>query len=791
MSKKTLLLALTLLGVFAFAFFAGAQPSGLSLPGNTASAEAASDDFQLANGVESGTPQTDADRLEATKAYVDEAIRRYREDPRGALAYYRSEESIVNDPPGLYLLLLDGDIIEVNPVFSTAEGTSISWRDDPLGNMYGARLAAADENGSVVEYLIPIPSQDYTYRKKTAWAIRADVPDIDNPGSEVSRVFSAGWLDLETEVESSFTETQKAVAEVIEARGRVQAETAVATLNYYRSPESIDGEFYVWLAYPTGRIAADATMPELEGENIAEAYPPEVAQEILGVREFETRWISHEWPNPVTGQEELKHTYVSRFFGFYIISGYYGETPPVVGPRAAAQAYVETAIAAYAEDPEAAKAYYQSEESVDRELDLYLIIIEGTTITLNGGFPGGVGADVTGRLGRDAINKEYGKEFVSADENGKWVDYLIPDPFSDYTLYRKHTWVIRVGDRIFAAGSWDKDEDVESTLRPHQRAVSTAFKVGARILAAGGAAGLPTVLPYLSSPAAINGEYYAFLIHPNGTILADPVRRDLIGTNVRDLRASDDPELGMKIAALEEGGELWISHMWLNPATRQEGVKHTYVSKFQGLTYGSGYYGDTPPPGMPMPPVPCTEIIGGDSPTGGEWASDCVSENLTEDGDHYARYFTFTLTEETDVTITLKSDEDTYLFLLDEDGEKVAENDDISDNDTNSRIVATLDAGDYTIEATTFKKETTGSFTLTVEAEVPPPPVKKYKTISSGAKHACAIATDGSIDCRGDDSFGQVSERPASGSFTHITSGDDHSCALRDDGEWICWGSIE
>ena len=59
-------------------------------------------------------------------------------------------------------------------------------------------------------------------------------------------------------------------------------------------------------------------MPELEGTNIAEAYPPEVAQDILGVQTLETRWVSHMWPNPETGQEELKHTYVTRFFGFYI-----------------------------------------------------------------------------------------------------------------------------------------------------------------------------------------------------------------------------------------------------------------------------------------------------------------------------------------------------------------------------------------------------------------------------------------------------------------------------------------
>ena len=242
--------------------------------------------------------------------------------------------------------MLDGNNIVVNGAFPAAEGTDISWRDDPLGNMYGARLAAADEAGVVVEYLIPVSIQDYTYRKKTAWAIRAD-----------GLVFSAGWLDLQGDVESSFTEAQKAVGAVIEARARVQAETAIPTLNHYKSSDSIDGEFYVWLAYPTGRIAADATMPELEGTNIADAYP-EVGEEILAVETLNARWISHMWQNPATGQVEQKHSYVTRFFGFYIVSGYYGEEPPVVGPRSAAQAYVEEAIRAYREDPDDAKEYY-------------------------------------------------------------------------------------------------------------------------------------------------------------------------------------------------------------------------------------------------------------------------------------------------------------------------------------------------------------------------------------------------------------------------------------------------
>ena len=237
----------------------------------------------------------------------------------------------------------------------------------------------------------------------------------------------------------------------------------------------------------------------------------------------------------------------------------------------------------------------------------------------------------------------------------------------------------------------------------------------------------------------------------------------------------------------------WIGpHLWRNPATGQEERRHTHVARFLGFYLISGYY----------EPEPCVNPIDGSGAHTGTWGdASCVSETRPNDADdggtagetYYARFYTFTLDEASDVTVTLKSDEDTYLYLLDghgKSGRVVAENDDLNDDNRDSRITKRLDAGDYTIEATTYDENTAGSFTLTVEAEAVPPPVKEYKAISSGANHVCALATDGSIMCWGDDSQGQVSKRPASGVFTTIDSGDNHTCALRNDGAVICWGSI-
>ena len=110
----------------------------------------------------------------------------------------------------------------------------------------------------------------------------------------------------------------------------------------------------------------------------------------------------------------------------------------------------------------------------------------------------------------------------------------------------------------------------------------------------------------------------------------------------------------------------------------------------------------------------CLETLLADR-VSGEWSSSCES---TDQVGRYARYYSFMLTEESNVTITLESSVDTYLYLRDgeaKSGTAAHENDDVAPGtDTNSEIEATLSVGTYTIEATTYNAGETGSFTLTV-----------------------------------------------------------------------------
>ena len=110
----------------------------------------------------------------------------------------------------------------------------------------------------------------------------------------------------------------------------------------------------------------------------------------------------------------------------------------------------------------------------------------------------------------------------------------------------------------------------------------------------------------------------------------------------------------------------------------------------------------------PTPELPeCVEPLPAEGVVNAMWITDCTSYIVAPHGygHRYARFYTFTLYAESDVTITLSSDEDTFLYLRSgssTDGSTLHENDDYNYSDsTDSKIEATLDVGTYTIEATT------------------------------------------------------------------------------------------
>ena len=232
----------------------------------------------------------------------------------------------------------------------------------------------------------------------------------------------------------------------------------------------------------------------------------------------------------------------------------------------------------------------------------------------------------------------------------------------------------------------------------------------------------------------------------------------------------------------------------------------------------------------------CVQPLGTEA-VSGTWDDTCISTHPASQGgggDRFARFYTFTLEEESTLTLSLSSAEDTYLYVLEGhgvSGSVVSENDDrdFNSGNTNSFIEETFQPDDYTIEATTYDAGTAGTFSLVVTGlpalvdtpdptnspppatdtpepipepvtpepspivtptATPEPPEEPVTSRFVGASHhACALFSAGTIDCWGDDGYGEVSGHPSSAGHIALSLGTKHSCALDAAGRIDCWGA--
>ena len=201
-------------------------------------------------------------------------------------------------------------------------------------------------------------------------------------------------------------------------------------------------------------------------------------------------------------------------------------------------------------------------------------------------------------------------------------------------------------------------------------------------------------------------------------------RANLDGSGAEDLVTSGLDYVEGLALDLSSGKMYWTDSGKIQRANLDGSQVEDLVTSAQGhpgyLAIATQTAEDAPPP-----PVDCGETLTGDGMVNGTWAAGCDSE--IRDGSH-ARYYTFTLSQQAEVTITLERESgnaDTYLYLREGDarsGTALHENDDDGDT-TRSRIQETLAAGTYTIEATTYDPGQTGSFTLTIEGLDGAPPL--------------------------------------------------------------------
>ena len=101
--------------------------------------------------------------------------------------------------------------------------------------------------------------------------------------------------------------------------------------------------------------------------------------------------------------------------------------------------------------------------------------------------------------------------------------------------------------------------------------------------------GRDATITYYNSPESVSGQWYVFIIDESETMIAHPTRKDRIGTTREDRVDVNGYYYGDEFAAATEDGK-WVSYSFTNPTTGQDGKKHTWIVRHDGLLFGSGWY---------------------------------------------------------------------------------------------------------------------------------------------------------------------------------------------------------
>ena len=117
---------------------------------------------------------------------------------------------------------------------------------------------------------------------------------------------------------------------VMDALKLYEEEGLEATLEYYNSPESVDGEWYVFILDEEDKVIAHANQAllgmDLKGDLGVDSSGYRFGDVVMGATE-RGLWVDYVFLNPVTGVQEYKHSWAVRKDGLLFGSGWYQVLP--------------------------------------------------------------------------------------------------------------------------------------------------------------------------------------------------------------------------------------------------------------------------------------------------------------------------------------------------------------------------------------------------------------------------------------------------------------------------------
>ena len=257
----------------------------------------------IARSVVAAIPPRSAS-VEYTKFFVQNAISRYETQGLDAtLAHYSREESV--DGQWYVFIIDENDLVIGHPEAHRLGLDLKGWvGTDANGYNFGPDMLSATQDGKWVSYVYHNPESggigiDHTgaLEYKHVWVVRHD--DL---------LFASGW-------HVSADEYTKFVVD--EAIARYHADGLETTLAYYNSPDSVDAQWYVFIATPHSEILGHYNAEDL-GVHL---------EEMLGDGSFtateEGAWVTHEDVNPATGEIDDKHFWLVDHDGLVFGSGWH------------------------------------------------------------------------------------------------------------------------------------------------------------------------------------------------------------------------------------------------------------------------------------------------------------------------------------------------------------------------------------------------------------------------------------------------------------------------------------
>ena len=374
-----------------------------------------------------------------TKSFVRQAINLY--DAVGlddTVAYYNTQESVDGQ---WYVFIFD----EKDTLVAHAANQSLVGRhasdvrgpnDYPTGS---AAVASADEDGAWFDYFFTNPASG-TVEIKHSWIVVHD-----------GITFGSGWYERGPSKADAPAYTQAFVRQAINLYDAVGFEDTVA---YYNTRESIDGQWYIFIADEDETMAAHAANPSLLGKGPSDILGPNgypTGPAIAAIADEDGAWFEYTFANPATGAVETKHSWVVIHNGVAFGSGWYERGPAKSDAPAYTQAFVRQAINLYdAVGLDDTIAYYNTKESIDGQWYVFIIDEDGYTIAHHN--PDFRNRDPSLRV--DVTGHFYGDDLLGATESGRWVDYVLLNPATGDNR-QKHTWAVRHDGLLFASGWYE------------------------------------------------------------------------------------------------------------------------------------------------------------------------------------------------------------------------------------------------------------------------------------------------------------------------------------------------